>query len=154
MAIVQSRSCGFCGKKPNDKTREHVLPYWLLELTGDPTRVVTLGQDFSKEKKPIRYSWSNYVAPACDTCNNKYSKLESNIKPKVEGLLRREALSVGDYVELLDWLDKVRVGIWLVLHLIEKHPSKISPNFHIESRIAQKDRMVAIYVLDAHPRQS
>ncbi len=152
MAIVQGRFCIFCGKKPNEKTREHVLPYWLLELTGDPTRVVTFGQDFSREKKPIRYSWSNYVAPACDACNNKYSKLESNIKPKVEALLRRKALSVGDYVELLDWLDKVRIGIWFVRHLIEKHPSKVSPNFHIESRIAQKDRMVAVYVFDAQPK--
>jgi hypothetical protein len=152
MAIVQGRFCIFCGKKPNDKTREHVLPYWLLELTGDPTRVVTFGQDFSKDKKPIRYSWSNYVAPACALCNNKYSKLESSVKPKVEALQRREALSVADYVELLDWLDKVRVGVWFVRHMIEKHPSQISPNFHIDSRIAQKDRMVAVYVFDGHSK--
>jgi hypothetical protein len=152
MAMPQGRFCVFCGKPPSDKTKEHVIPEWAIEMTGDPTRTVTFGVDFSKGQKPIRYSWSNYVAPACDPCNNKFSRLEDRIKPKVEALLRREALSVADYVELLDWLDKVRVGIWFIRHMIEKFPATVTPHFHIESRIAQKDRMLAVYVFDGQPK--
>lgn len=146
--LIESRFCVFCGNTPNAKTREHVVPHWLLEMTGDPKRVVTFGQDFAKSKKPIRYSWSSYVAPACDACNSKFSELEGRIKTKIEALQRLEALSVADYVELLDWLDKVRVGVWLLRHMVENHPRPIVPNFHISTRIAQKDRMVALYFFD------
>jgi hypothetical protein len=149
LAITEGRFCVFCGNTPDGKTREHVVPYWLLEMTGDPTRVVAFGQDFAKGKKAIRYSWSNYVAPACNRCNNKYSKLEDRIKPMVEALQRRETLSVADYVELLDWLDKVRIGVWFIRHMIENHPIQITPNFYIDARIAQKDRMIALYVFES-----
>jgi hypothetical protein len=149
VAIDEGKFCIFCGKPPDGKTREHVVPYWLLELTGDPTRVVAFGLDFARNQRPIHYSWSNYVAPACDVCNNKFSQLEERIKPRVEALIRRETLSVADYVELLDWLDKVRVGVWFIRHLIENYPIVITPNFHIDTRIAQKDRMIAVYVFDS-----
>ena len=126
-----------------------MVPHWLLEMTGDPRRVVTFGQNYDKRKEPIRYSWSSFVAPACDACNNKYSDLEAQVKPSVEALQMREALPVSAYIELLDWLDKVRIGVWLTRHMIEKHPIEITPNFHISSRIAEKDRMLALYVFDS-----
>jgi hypothetical protein len=148
MALKERRQCIFCGQKPNDKTREHVLPYWLLEMTGDPRRVVTFGQNFERQKQPIRFSWNNYVAPACDRCNNRFSDLEGTVKPFVKALLWRETLTVSDYVTLLDWLDKVRIGVWLLQHMIEKHPVEISPHFHIASRLAEKDRMLAVYAFD------
>lgn len=149
MTVDDNRLCVFCGKTPDTKTREHVVPYWLLEMTGDPTRVVSFGQNFNKDKAPIRYSWSQYVAPACDTCNNDYADFEARNKYSVEALLRRQALPVSAYVDLLDWLDKVRIGVWLLRHRIENHPIKITPNFHISSRVAEKDRMLAIYVFDS-----
>ncbi|MDE2184198.1 MAG: hypothetical protein KGJ78_14355 [Alphaproteobacteria bacterium] len=148
MALKENRLCVFCGKTPDTKTREHVVPYWLLEITGDPLRVVTFGQNFDRQKQPIRYSWSQYIAPACDPCNNHFSHLERRVKPTVEALLRREALPASAYITLLDWLDKVRIGVWLLRHMIEKHPIKITPNFHIASRIAEKDRMLAVYTFD------
>jgi hypothetical protein len=49
-------------------------------------------------------------------------------------------------VTLLDWLDKVRVGVWLLRHLIENHPIQITPNFYISGRVGTKDRMLALYV--------
>lgn len=152
MALTETRHCIFCGKPPDTKTREHVVPYWLLEMTGDPRRVVTFGQNFARNKAPIRYSWSNFVAPACDACNNEYADLEGRVKPSIEALQRREPLALSSYVELLDWLDKIRVGVWLVNHMIEEHPVKITPHFHIASRVAQKDRMVAVYVFDGDNR--
>jgi hypothetical protein len=125
------------------------VPYWLLEMTGDPRRVVMFGQNFDKDKAPIRYSWSNFVAPACNECNNKYGKLEASVKASIEALQRREPLPVSAYIELLDWLDKVRIGIWLTRHMIENYPVTITPHFHISARIAEKDRMVAVYAFDS-----
>ena len=149
MALTNKRLCVFCGKAPDTKTREHVVPYWLLEATGDPTRVVPFGLNYAKNKKIIEYAWSAFAAPACESCNSAFSELEGRVKPIVEALMRREAINVGAYVDLLDWLDKVRTGVWLIRHMIEQHPIKITPHFHISSRIGRKDRMVAVYVFDS-----
>lgn len=149
MSLTENRLCIFCGRTPNGKTREHVIPYWLLEMTGNPLRVVTLGQNFEKNKALIQYSWSNFVAPACKDCNNKYAALEAQIKNYVEALQRREPLPGSAYIALLDWLDKVRIGVWLTRHMIENHPVTITPHFHISTRVAEKDRMVALYVFDS-----
>jgi hypothetical protein len=148
MPLREARFCVFCGQVPNSKTREHVVPTWLLELTGDPSRVITIGFNFDR-RTPIRFSWSSFVAPACDACNNRYSDLETRAKTYVEALQRRESLSAQAYIELLDWLDKIRVGVWLALHMIEHHPVDVEPHFHISSRIGEKDRMVAVYVFDS-----
>lgn len=149
MALADKRLCVFCGKAPDAKTREHVVPYWLLEATGDPKRVVPFGQNYAKSKEIIKYSWSAFVAPACERCNNAFAELEGRVKPIVEALMRREGITVAAYLDLLDWLDKVRIGVWLTRHMIENHPIEITPNFHISSRIGQKDRMVAVYVFDS-----
>ena len=37
------RKCVFCGGTPDNKTKEHVLPMWLIEATGDPKEPVNLG---------------------------------------------------------------------------------------------------------------
>ena len=145
------RFCVFCGETPNSKTREHVVPYWLLELTGDPRRVVTLGFDYTKDKAPISYAWQSYVAPACDECNNTFAELEGRIKPTIHALEKRGALTVGQYDELLDWLDKVRIGVWLVRGMIEKNPIAVDPHFHIASRMGKKDRMLAVYAFEGQP---
>ncbi|SCB52340.1 hypothetical protein GA0061099_10316 [Bradyrhizobium yuanmingense] len=108
--------------------------------------------NYAKGRTPIEYSWSNFVAPACDDCNNAYSEMEGRIKPIVEALGRREALPVSAYIELLDWLDKVRIGVWLLRHQIEKYPIEITPNFHIETRIGKKDRMLAVYAFDGQSK--
>jgi hypothetical protein len=149
MALEDPRLCVFCGQYPDGKTREHVIPYWLLEYTGDPRRVVTFGRDFSRAYAPIRYSWSNFVAPACNSCNERFSALEAEVKPIIMALTGKEALPVSAYIKLLDWLDKVRIGAWLIRHMIEKQPIKIAPNFHISNRIGIKDRMVAVYSFDS-----
>lgn len=147
MSLEDSRLCVFCGRKANDKTREHVVPYWLLEMTGDPSRVVTFGQD-PRNGKPIRFSWSNFVAPACKACNDSYSNIEGRAKLVVQALEQREIRSVADYVLLLDWLDKVRTGVWLLQHMIVNDPVTIRPNFFISSRVGTKDRMLALYAFD------
>jgi len=147
--MTKSRFCVFCGKKPENKNKEHILPQWLIELTGDPCRVVNFGMDY-ETGKTIRFSWSNFVAPSCSACNSEYSDLEGKVKPLIERLISRQHLTGAAYITLLDWLDKVRIGLWLTYHFIQKNPTKINPQFHINSRIASKDRMLAIYLMQTN----
>ncbi|ANY85472.1 hypothetical protein BB934_45470 (plasmid) [Microvirga ossetica] len=109
-----------------------------------------MGTDYSRGKE-VRFSWNGLVVPACKECNGEYSRLETRAKEVVGRLLKREAVAARDYVTLLDWLDKVRTGLWINYHLIQNHPVEVSPNFYVNQRVGQKDRMLAIYPLQDHP---
>ena len=129
--------CVFCGKPPENKNKEHVLPQWLLKETGDPKRVVKMGTDF-KTQKPIEFAWNRLTMPSCTSCNDEFSSLEGRIKPIIQALQRREGVPVEDYIQLMDWMDKVRVGLWLNYHVLQGNPTGIDPNFHIKDRIGRK----------------
>lgn len=144
--MAVAKFCVFCGNSPESQNKEHVLPQWLLKLTGDPNRLVTLGYDY-RAKKEIYFRWKSLVTPACEACNTEYAALEGEIRPIVEALLERRSIAANNYVKLLDWLDKVRVGLWLNYHLIMKNPVGIDPSFFIKSRIRKKDRFLAVYPL-------
>jgi len=34
---AMDKFCIFCGDKPQSKNLEHIIPQWLLKMTGDPT---------------------------------------------------------------------------------------------------------------------
>lgn len=140
--------CVFCGEKPPVKNKEHVLPMWLLELTGDPNRVVKFGIDY-KNNKVVEFAFDQLVAPACKDCNSIYGEvLEGRVKPIIGAILRREAVSASNYLLLLDWLDKVRIGLWLNYQLIQNMPFGVKPHFRINDRIGRKDRMLAVYAIE------
>ncbi|MBA4143636.1 MAG: hypothetical protein H0X43_11700 [Nitrosospira sp.] len=141
------RFCIFCGNTPTNKNKEHVLPQWLISLTGDPKRVVNFGMNHNTGKIP-RFDWSSFVFPSCRLCNEKYSELENQAKSLILRLIVHNSLSARDYILLLDWLDKVRIGLWLGYSYLHNNPTKIPPKFHINSRIGQKDRMIAVYTID------
>ena len=145
MGITQ-KFCIFCGEKPKGKNREHVLPQWLIKLTGDPKRVVNFGQNPITGNIPS-FDWSSFVFPSCQACNTRYSKSEHKVKELIKKLVAREPIKAAEYIPVLDWLDKVRIGLWLGYSYLHQNPTEISPNFHIDSRIGQKDRMIAIYTL-------
>jgi hypothetical protein len=145
----KKRFCVFCGNRPLDKNREHVLPQWLIELTGPAKRVVNFGMNPMTGQSP-RFDWSSFVFPSCRRCNESYSTLEAEVKGVIMSLLARDPIEASKYVLLLDWLDKVRVGLWLGYSYLHKNPLRISPTFHIDSRIGKKDRMVAIYNIETH----
>lgn len=144
--MSSNRYCVFCGDPPEKKNREHILPQWLLQLTGDPKRVVNFGTNF-RDGRTIRFDWLNFCVPACERCNTEYSDLEGRAKNYVLTILARGALSSVEYSDFMDWLDKVRIGIWIAYHFIQGNPTNIQPSFHIKSRISQKDRMIAIYAI-------
>jgi hypothetical protein len=66
--------CVFCGQFAESKSKEHVLPQWLIKMTGEPKRIATLGVDFAKQPfAPRQFSFDTLTFPACSECNNGFS---------------------------------------------------------------------------------
>lgn len=141
--------CIFCGEKPQGKNREHVIPQWLLRITGDPNRKVYLGRKWTSPTLDKReYSFSSFTLPACEQCNCAFSALESRASSVVEALLRRDPLDANQWDTLLDWLDKVRTGLWLGMIYLNENHRGLLPLFHVAKRIGSKDRMVIVYEIE------
>lgn len=141
-----AKVCVFCGQKPNVKSKEHIVPRWLIELTGNPKRQAFFGfvKDLDSEVKNRVYSFDQFTFPACLSCNNKYAALESKVKPIVIKILEEELVTTKELSLFLDWLDKVRIGLWLGMIQLDNNYANVSPNFYIESRISRFDRMLII----------
>lgn len=140
-------NCVFCGKPVGKaaRSREHVLPMWMLRATGDPNRVIKIESDPVTGADVLRPA-STFHFPACKPCNERYGKtLEAPAKRAVEALMTGKSLAVSQCYWLLDWLDKVRVGLWLGYNML--HKEEFAPKFRIDQRIGIKDR-VAIVSID------
>src|SRR5262245_40221439 len=135
--------CVFCGERPRSKSREHIIPQWLIRLTGDPNRQIYVGRAWYKPELPMRrFSFSQMVFPACEECNGRFADLEARAQSVMRRILSRDPLANKDWDLFLDWLDKIRVGLWLGMLFLNKNYRDISPRFFIESRIGTKDRFV------------
>jgi len=69
--MSKEKFCVFCGQKPENKNKEHVLPKWLIKLTGKPNRQINVGLNFSDfekdtEIKERQYSINSFTLPACE----------------------------------------------------------------------------------------
>lgn len=140
----------FCGGKPEEKSAEHIIPKWLIEITGDPKRKAYFGYRYEPNKQPQRrtFSFDSFRFPSCVSCNQKYSVLETNTKSVIEKMLVSGSLSASDLNLLLDWFDKIRIGLWLGYQYLDKNRAGITPKFYIEKRIGANDRMLAIFKAD------
>lgn len=136
--------CVFCGKGTVAKTMEHVIPRWLIKETGDPKRKVPLGIDYEL-KKMRKFSFDQLKFPACEICNNDFSKLEGDAKSVFINVLNEAPISARSLNILLTWFDKIRIGLWLGYYYLDKNIYSIIPNFHVTKRINEKDRMLLIY---------
>jgi len=144
--------CVFCGDKPKEKNNEHIIPRWLIELTGDPNRVVKFGPVWNEKTSSLEireFAFDQFQFPACESCNSKYALLETRAKNIIQRILAEEALSNEDFSVFLDWMDKIRVGLWLAYNYLQKNISEVEPNYHISKRIGTKDRAVFIYKSDS-----
>jgi hypothetical protein len=101
-----------------------------------------------REPRPKTFAFDQLTVPACGVCNDNFSLLEDRAKAVVERLLARKPLSSMDLNVLLDWLDKVRTGIWLNLMWLEGNPWGIEPKFHIHKRLGLHDRSVGIAFIE------
>lgn len=138
------RVCVFCGTTPVDKNNEHVIPQWLMKLTGNPGRIVRFGYD-PKKGSPIEFAWKSFQFPACTKCNDDFADFEAQVKSIMEQTLERKDLTIAQCTTLLDWFDKVRIGLWFANYYLLKNPSGINPHLSIKQRIATSDRVLLIY---------
>lgn len=146
VTMNMDKFCVFCGKKPQSKNREHIIPQWLIALTGDPNRDVYLGRKWaSGNLEERRFSFKAFTLPACRDCNNSFSHLEDQVKPVVEAILCRAAVAEKQWDIFLDWLDKIRTGLWLAMIYLNENYRGLKPMFHITRRVGAKDRFVIVY---------
>src|SRR5690554_4732688 len=96
-----NKICVFCGEKPVNKNKEHIIPQWLIKSTGDPRRVVSFGFDIKKDST-ISFSWISFTVPSCTTCNKEFSKLEGQIRPIFDKLYERSEINFTEAQLLLD----------------------------------------------------
>lgn len=141
--------CVFCGNKPVGKNKEHVIPEWLIEMTGELSRTATFGlnKNFENGFKNREWAFGQFTFPACGGCNAKYSTLESYVKAILLKILDGIEIRSEELSLFLNWLDKVRVGLWLGMKQLDAHDNNsvmIEPNFHIDNRIGQYDRMLIV----------
>ena len=136
----QASGCVFCGGLPVRKSCEHILPKWLLSFTGNPKRQANFGLPW----EPRLYSFDQFQFPACDTCNQAYASLEGTAKGIVSTLLVNGPLDQGQCVRLLDWCDKIRIGLWLAELQLHGNAFNIAPNFRISTRVGMSDRILFI----------
>ncbi len=146
-----AKYCIFCGEQPEEKTKEHVLPHWLIALTGDPKRKAFFGISMSNGNSSTQreFSFDAFTFPACSKCNHDYSDLEKNTKQIFEKIFNHQKVSPHDVSLLLDWFDKVRTGLWLGMNQLNRNRLNIKPKFHISTRLGQYDR--ALFVAKADP---
>ena len=86
------KTCVFCGNPPDNKTKEHVVPRWLIELTGDPKRTWNLGVRYGEEdgaKRERKFAADQFQFPACEACNSIYSDLEGRAKSMLRSRLQQ-----------------------------------------------------------------
>jgi len=139
-----TKQCVFCGEHPVSKNKEHVFPRWLIEYTGNPKRIMDLPvfdfKDCTCSMKQIAFD--QFVFPACEACNNRFAELEGKAKQAFLLLFEKRKINLQSAEILLDWIDKIRVGLWLAAQVWDKSPVWIEPRFHIKDRIATQDRIL------------
>ena len=147
--------CIFCGKRPGSKNMEHVLPQWLIRLTGNPRRMARFGYDKDFKRGQFverRFSFGAFKFPSCEECNQEFSDFEGNVKLIVEKMMVEDSISESELSTLLDWFDKVRIGLWLAFLYLDKNPLGIRPGFYVQNRIRQYDRMLAIFKVEGNTK--
>jgi len=148
--------CIFCGKDAENKTKEHIIPKWLIKLTKQAKQEFLFGPyyNFENNKKLNldfqSFTFENFVYPACYNCNIEYSKLELSVKPVIQKILGEDNLNTKDFNLLLTWLDKVRIGLYIADLYNSKNILGIQPNFFIRQGVQTKDRMLLIYKFETN----
>lgn len=122
-------------------------------MTGDLSRKINLGVDTNHFKETgeyrIRsYSFNHFQFPACTTCNSEFSELEGRVKQYVIRIFEKDYFTNFEIDDLLDWFDKVRIGLWLGYVILDKTIEDVLPKFHIKKRIGNRDRCLFIYELE------
>jgi len=144
-----SKFCVFCGNPPVDKNREHIIPQWLIKYTGrgkmPAVKVLKDGELKS------RISYMNFTMPACEACNEKFSALEGAVKPILLNVLADKPVTAREISILLDWFDKVRLGLRLSMVYLQNGLNMEKPHTFITQRTGLTDRMLIIEKIKPQP---
>ena len=142
---MSEKFCIFCGKEPKEKNQEHVIPQWLIRMTGrEKKEMLNIHPDESRH-----ISFMHFTFPACTECNSKFAKMEAAVKPVIERVLSGQSISGADASLLMDWFDKVRIGLWLAnMYYDSDLKHDVKPHYHIDFGVAKKDRMLSIQKLN------
>jgi hypothetical protein len=135
--------CIFCGRPPQDKNKEHIIPKWLMKLTDTENKIMSVGINWVKEEE-IKFNFSSFTFPSCTKCNTDFARIEALVKPVVEKILIDEFINVDEIILLLDWFDKVRISLWLGIQYHNKGTFDLEPKYYINTRLRLKDRMLAV----------
>jgi hypothetical protein len=104
---------------------------------------VQLGVDL-RRREARRFALDKFQFPACSDCNAAFARdVEVPAQAAVRKLLATDSIDPRRVVYLLDWLDKVRIGLWLGFLYLDRDPLGIRP--HFAARVRTKDRMVCVY---------
>jgi len=136
---LAEKFCVFCGQKPEKKNMEHVIPKWLSRYTGCYKMICALPGVTNRQ-----IPFSEFKFPACTECNSLYSELESDAGRVMVKILESKPVNAAEISVLLDWFDKVRVGLWLSELTLSHKIDDIAPKFHISQRIGMKDRLLIV----------
>ena len=144
-----SKFCVFCGKPPVDKNREHIIPQWLIKYTDrGKMPVVKVLKDGKLDPK---ISYMNFTMPACEACNEEFSALEGAVKPILLNVLNEQPVSAREISLLLDWFDKVRLGLRLSMVYLQNGMNQEKPHTFIKDRTGGADRMLIIEKIKPQP---
>ena len=140
-----NEQCMFCGKPIVDenKTYEHVIPQWLIKLTGEINRNIMF-LPFITDSKPIHIPFKELCFPAHKKCNNEYSRLENKTQIIINKILHSEPVTNIEINTLLKWFDKVRIGLWIGYNSKIPVDKQVKPHFYINQRINKEDRILII----------
>lgn len=145
-----SKFCVFCGKPPVDKNREHIIPQWLIKYTNRGKMPVVKVVEPDGTLKP-KISYMNFTMPACEACNEEFSALEAAVKPILLNILADKSVSAREISLLLDWMDKVRLGLRLSRVYLQNGLNQEAPHTFIKDRVGLTDRMLIIEKIKPQP---
>lgn len=146
---MSDKFCVFCGKPPVDKNKEHIIPQWLIEYADRAKKPMV--QILSDGKLTPKISYKNFTMPACEACNNEFSRLEAAVKPILLNVLSDKSVSAREISLLLDWFDKVRLGLRLSLVYLQKDSRQEKPHTFITERTGWTDRMLIVEKIKSQP---
>lgn len=140
--MANQKKCLFCGEPftGQKKNFEHIIPKWLVTEADLMSRTTSV----RFPTKHFDAGMSRIGLRACEACNSEASTLEANAQTAYLKIKNGLALENLDGLALLDWLDKLRVGLWLWLVDAGKADFAVPPKFRINQRRGYKDRIAAV----------
>lgn len=143
--------CIFCGKTIEKKTKEHIIPKWLIDLTNQKDKKLPFGPYYTLDEDNKlfldfhTFTFDTFVYPSCKMCNSESSKLEYHVKDVLIKLLNEKPLARNNFNILLSWFDKIRIGLYIANLYDSQNFFGIQPKFYINQGAQTKDRMLLIY---------